>query len=316
MSSTIRAPGNYCAAQFLTKTFLFLGFSLTDPNFDAVFKLVRLATPERYIDHIALLRRADTPAIIWEARCNDLRRSGVHVVEINDFAEITTFLRALVVRTRPIRLYVSGSYPNSGGDGVSIGSDDHYPTGPEDERLTDLAERLGRALAPHRIRLAAGSTLAATVGYALAEAAGEDYEPDQTWVLRRRKREPVTPPNTRLGILRFIGSDPGELRDRAFEHIRAVAVLGGGDGTRNEVERARQLGMGVVPLAITGGTAFDIWTEMNRGLTAHSLGGAPIDADQFADLNASDPDDAIAAAGELIRAAMFLTPSPQPRQPA
>lgn len=292
-------------AQFLTKSFLFLGFSMSDPNFDEVFKLVRLATPQKYMDHVALLRRGSTSPAWFAATCSDLERIGVHVLEIGDFAEITDFLRSVIARTRPIRLYVSGSYPTAAGDGHSLDVDGSYPTSAtSDGELDTIATALGRALAIHRIRVAAGSELCARVGYASSDASGPDYDPDVAWVLRRYKDEPVTPPSLRKGVLRFIGTNPSEMRDAAFEHIRAIAVLGGGPGTRAEVGRARDLGMGVVPLAVSGGTAFAVWSEMTETLKSHTLGGVPIDPEVFAMLN--DPAAGIGAAVTLIRQALYL----------
>jgi SIR2-like protein/SLOG family protein len=294
-------------AQFLTKSFLFIGFSMTDPNFDAVFKLVRTATPDRFMDHYALLGRGDLTQPLFESKCADLERSGVHVVEINNYAEITELLRALIVRTRPVRLYVSGSYPESGGDGTTLDEDGKYPTGTEDTRLVGIARLLGTKLAAHGVRVAAGSELSAEVGYAIADASGVSYDADQAWVLRRRKDEPTSPPCMRKGTIKFIGSDPGELRDEAFSHIRGLAVLGGGEGTRREIAIARSKEMGIVPLAITGGTAHQTWEAMVADLGSHTLGGRPIAPEVFVTLNHSDPDCATDAAVSLILQAMFLT---------
>ena len=46
-------------AQFLTQTFLFLGFSFTDPNLELVFRLARTHTPDTPREHFAIMKEPD-----------------------------------------------------------------------------------------------------------------------------------------------------------------------------------------------------------------------------------------------------------------
>lgn len=292
-------------AQILTKSFLFLGFSFSDPNFEAALKLVRLATPDRLMDHFAIVRRQAGDGAMFDLRAEELRRSGVNVLEIADYDDATDVLRKLVARTRPSRLLVAGSQP--GPLPVESESTSRYPAAALlDPGLQQIAEGLGRRLAHEGIRITTASLLGATVGYALLDDLGDGYDPDRMMLVRRHKDEEVDPPNLRSGAITFIGEEPSTLRDSVFDQIRAVIVLGGGVGTLEEVARARERGMGVVPLACTGGTALAVWQEMVSDLSGRDLGGRPIDSEMFANLNAGDPTSAIDAAVSLVRQAMYL----------
>ena len=102
------------------------------------------------------------------------------------------------------------------------------------------------------------------------------------------------------------------LRTAAFEHVRAVVVLGGGPGTKSEANQALELGMTVVPIAYTGGAAHKVWQSMTEQLQDHRAGQRPIDPQQFKDLGSADSDTAMQAATELIRIGLFLPTGDSP----
>lgn len=290
-------------AQFLTSSFLFLGFSLTDPNFDAVFSLVRHAIADRVMPHYALLKRPDDDAGQFDDKRADLTNIGVNVVEIADYDDVPQLLRRLVARTLPLRVFVAGSHRDPSdvawGGGV-------YPTKADASDTDALAEKLGVALAAAGVPgvLAAGE-VGAAAGYAYQRSLTV-YEPERFTLLRRQSREEVTAPRLRLGEIRFTGERPSELRDRAFAAVRCVVVISGGRGTLEEVERARQQGMSVIPLGASGGAAAQIWADMRADLDAYEIGQQPIDDRLFYQLGVVDPDEAVAAAVRFVRIGLFM----------
>lgn len=291
-------------AQFLTSSFLFLGFSFDDPNFGEILKMVRRAiTGGPLMPHFALMRRPDDDEGGFDARVRDLAHEGVNVVEISDYAEITTVLRRLVARTLPTRLLVSGSARTPSQPSWTSGP---YPTEATPKHLDDLAGRLGVALADADVPgLLAAGDVGARIGYAYLQAL-KSYDPGRFVLLRRRDDgRDLTPPRKRLGEIRLADSEPSQLRDRAFESVRCVLVVGGGQGTLDEVRRAREAGMSVIPLAATGGAAQQIWNEMRDRLAIYEIGQQAIPEDLFADLSA-DPPLAIAAAIKLIARGLFM----------
>ncbi len=232
-------------AQFLTSSFLFLGFSMADPNFEAVFRIARLATADKLMPHYAIMKRSDDDGM-FDFRAGDLRRAGVELIEVANYSEITTMLQRLVARTRPAGLFVSGS-ARTPEDAESTGSGT-YPTAASNERLDRFAEVLGYRLADEQVpSVVAAGELGARVGYSYLSRL-DPYDPRRFLLVRRRADEDVGPPSLRQGQMQFIGDVPDMLRSAALERVRAVVVLGGGPGTESEVSRALELDMAVTPL--------------------------------------------------------------------
>ncbi len=290
-------------AQFLTSSFLFLGFSFDDPNFEEIRKMVRQAIGDGpLVPHYALMKRPDDDKGLFDAMARDLEQQGVHVVEIAQYGEITRVLRLLVARTLPMRLFISGSARAPGQTPWTMGP---YPTEAAPQTLNDLASSLGRAVAAADVPgLLAAGEVGARVGYAYLQEL-DTYDPARFVLLRRRNDDlDLTPPSRRLGEIRLADTEPSQLRDRAFNSVRCIVVLGGGQGTLDEVDRARAVGMGVIPLAISGGAAKHIWGVMREDLPSHQIGQRSIPADLFDRL--ADDEGAVSAAVDLVKQGLFL----------
>ena len=151
-------------AQFLTSSFLFLGFSMTDPNFEAVFRVARLATADKLMPHYAIMKRDSADGGMFDLRSDDLRQAGVELIEVADFDEITELLQKLLARSRPAGLFVSGS-ARTPQDAESTGAAT-YPTAASNEELDGFAKALGHRLAVEGIpSIVAAGELGAKVGY-------------------------------------------------------------------------------------------------------------------------------------------------------
>ncbi|MCR1782207.1 SIR2 family protein [Nocardioides carbamazepini] len=291
-------------AQFLTSSFLFVGFSFDDPNFGEIFKMIRRAiTDGPLMPHYALMKRPDDDDGHFAARTRDLEQAGINVVEIPDYNEITSLLGRLVARTLPMRLLVSGSARSPNQPTWTTGT---YPTVATPDDLNELATAMGAALAAADVPgLLAAGDVGARVGYSYLQAL-DAYDPARFVLLRRRDDErDLTPPSRRLGEIRLAETEPSQLRDRAFDSVRCVLLLGGGRGTLDEVRRARAAGMSVVPLAVSGGAAEQVWTEMRSDLPNHAIGQQPVPVDLFDQL-AADRTTAIPAAVRLVALGLFL----------
>jgi hypothetical protein len=297
-------------AQILTRSFLFIGFSFTDPNFDAALRLVRLTAADRLMDHFAIIKRRPDDGDLFDHQAADLMRSGVHVVEVAEYDDMTALLRRVVARTRPIRLLISGSSSMSGSSEQAVDSGDRYPAVEEiPADLASIATSLGEKLGQAGISVTTAGLLGATAGYALIRSLGEDYDATRMMLVRRHNDAEIDRPNIRQGSITFVGEDPKSLRDSVFDQVRAVVVLGGGSGTLDEVKRARLRDMGIVPLARSGGVAHQLWEEMRIDLGQYFLGGRPIDPLTFEFLNSRDSTVAIDATVALAAQAMFLSPN-------
>lgn len=276
-------------AHFLTRSFLFVGFSLTDPNIGEIFKMVRLHTPDVQRPHYAVMRRPDErDGKLAELRRRDLARVGVRTAEIEEHADVDAVLARLVSRCRPPRLYISGSHDYEGVDAGHVDA---------------IARALAAELTTHvDIRLMTGGRLGGQVGYTVMrerQASGR-YDPESLVVIRRAQDIPLEDaPNQRLGSVLFDGEHAAGLRSAAFAQVRAILVLGGGSRTRDEIKEAHELGMGVIPVAASGGAARAEWQAVISDPDAYRLGERSVDLETLRDLDNADP-------GTLARAAVIL----------
>lgn len=107
----------------VTQTFLFLGFSFTDPNIEYILSRIRGLLGKDTPTHYCIMRRPEKPQEASGAkladyeydcrklalRVSDLQRYGIQTVLINDYSEITTILQELNRRAFLKNIFVSGS---------------------------------------------------------------------------------------------------------------------------------------------------------------------------------------------------------------
>lgn len=101
----------------LTKTFLFLGFSFEDPNFNYVIGRLRvLLDGKNTRKHYCIMKRIqDTDEdyeykkVRQELQIEDLNRYGIFTYLVNKYDEITEILSTLVDRFRRKTIFISGS---------------------------------------------------------------------------------------------------------------------------------------------------------------------------------------------------------------
>lgn len=162
----------------VSKSFLFLGFSFTDPNIDYILSRVRVLLRQNQREHYCVMKRLTPPrrntgraraqheydATKMALRIADLRRYSIEAVIIDEYAEVETLLRELVTRSRLGTVFVSGSAHDPGNWGQ--------------ERLELFARSLGFALLDAGYKLVSGFGLGvgAAVLLGAMEAAYSDVE--------------------------------------------------------------------------------------------------------------------------------------------
>lgn len=101
----------------LTKTFLFLGVSFEDPNFNYVIGRLRVLLDEKNTrKHYCIMKRVQNTVenseyekAKQELQIEDLNRYGIFTCLVNDYNEITEILSTLVDRYRRKKVFISGS---------------------------------------------------------------------------------------------------------------------------------------------------------------------------------------------------------------
>ena len=106
----------------VSKTFLFIGFSFTDPNLDYVLSRLHTTTKK---DHYCFMRRVvvekgeDEELQKYkrrkqEFRVDDLKRYGIQTLLIDEYDEIPKILQAIQARFLKRTIFIAGSAENYG----------------------------------------------------------------------------------------------------------------------------------------------------------------------------------------------------------
>lgn len=124
-SSTHQLFSTALQGDLVSKTFLFIGFSFTDPNLGYILSRIRLLLHENRRDHYCLLRRVqrgdfDKNAQFEYARAkqdlqvSDLKRYGINGILVDTYAQYTQVLREVSRRYLRSRVFMSGSAEDYG----------------------------------------------------------------------------------------------------------------------------------------------------------------------------------------------------------
>ncbi len=248
----------------VAKTFLFLGFSFTDPNLDYILSRVRISYEQNQRQSHCVLRRvarleneSDADFEYRERKQQlfekELLRFGIRTTYVREFSEITEILRAIETCHRRRSVFISGA------------AHDYAPFG---EVASDkFVFNLAGAISKRDFRIISGFGL----GIGSAVIAGVI----ETTALDGRALD-----EDRLLVRPFPQSAPG-MTDRAQLWTRyredilkragvAVFVFGNklvGDevvhsnGMKEEFDLALANGVFPIPVGITGGMARELWTE-------------------------------------------------------
>lgn len=108
--------------ELTTKTFLFVGFSFTDPNLDYVLSRLNLRFSEEKRQHYCFVKKhqlndqlnPDQATLDYNTKkqqliINDLKRYGIKSLLIDNYEEITLVLNEIEKRFRKKTIFVSGS---------------------------------------------------------------------------------------------------------------------------------------------------------------------------------------------------------------
>jgi len=113
---------NLLAGELTTKTFLFVGFSFTDPNLDYVLSRLNYRYKDDKRQHYCIVKRhmegdhlnPDKATYDYNTKkqqliINDLKRYGIKTLLVDDYLEITSILNEIESRFRKRTIFISGS---------------------------------------------------------------------------------------------------------------------------------------------------------------------------------------------------------------
>ncbi|MFZ1528062.1 MAG: SIR2 family protein [Ferruginibacter sp.] len=113
---------NALSGELTTKTFLFIGFSFTDPNLDYVLSRLNFRFREAQRQHFCFTKtpllgekdNSDKATLDYNIKkqsliINDLRRYGIKCLRIDNYGEITDVLKEIEMRYKKKTIFISGS---------------------------------------------------------------------------------------------------------------------------------------------------------------------------------------------------------------
>lgn len=254
-ASTHQVFSTALQGDLVSKTFLFIGFSFSDPNLSYILARIRLLLGENRREHYCLLRRvqrADFPRPAeyqyakarQDLQVKDLRRYGIVGVLVDGYQEYTELLKRVERRFKSSRIFVSGS------------SVDYEPLG------SVAGQRLVNDLARSLIGAGAGIVSGFGVGVGPLVVNG---------ALEAAEKEGSRDPHDRLTLRPFpVAIADTEVRRKRWTAYRremiglaGIAIFLFGEkmedgkkvtaaGVIEEFEIAHELGLAVVPIGATG----------------------------------------------------------------
>ena len=97
-------------------------------------------------------------------------------------------------------------------------------------------------------------------------------------MFRPKEGEPPASVPRRMGTIVYAEEEKHALRRQAIDSCRALIVVGGGVNTSEEAQPAGELGVPVVPLAASGGSARSVWEQARASLDSLEFGTSAVDS--------------------------------------
>ena len=288
------------------KTFLFLGFSFTDPNIDYILSRVRVQYEQDQRPHYCIQKRVsqssgetdDEFKYRWlkqEYFIRDLKRFSVFTVLVDDYQQITSLLENIAVRYKLSSVFVSGAAEDYGS---------WTRADPE-----AFLHKLGYQISSRKNRIVTG--FGTGVGGAITNGVlaylddAAKTVSDEHMVMR-----PFPQVATGVGSL----ADQWTAYRKAMIDYAGIAVFVFGNkrdasgnivvsnGVRQEFDLCIQAGVHALPIGATGFMTQEIWQEMWNDFDRFYPDPKPGFRDGFEKLSDSSksPDELIAITQQLI----------------
>lgn len=254
------------SGDLVSKTFLFLGFSFTDPNLDYVLSRIRINFDKNQREHYCILRHVPETEDDFEYKrirqkhfIADLKRFNIKTLLVNEYAEITDILRKIEISYRMNTVFISGSAHEYGNMG--------------EKRALDFVHELSKRLIKEDLTVVSGFGVgigSAVINGVLEQLREQNTESlDERLVLRpfpqRQTGETAIPVQwdryrremiPLAGIALFLFGN---------KFVGDKVVLA--DGMRKEFDIAVEHGLKLLPVGATGYVAEALWNEVKDSYT-------------------------------------------------
>lgn len=276
----------------ISKTFIFIGFSFTDPNIDYILSRVRVAYEGSQRRHYCFIKRVKEEAfedvVEFKYRekkqglfVKDLARFNIKTILMDDFEEITALLSQLEVNYKSNTIFISGAA--------------HEYTPLDEREALGFVYKLSRALVANGVRIVSGFGLG--VGSSVISGALEEiYSIPKAKINDALVLRPF-PQSTggSVPLSELWTRYRGDMIDRAgialflFGNKLCKNKVVLSNGMREEYTIAKDKGLFLIPVGATGYMAEELWAEMNSEVRL-----APDISDEMKELFAKIGDKSVA----------------------
>lgn len=275
------------SGDLVSKTFLFLGFSFTDPNIDYILSRIRTTYTQHQRRHYCIMRdvsrtNCDNDAdyeyktLKQQLFVGDLERFNITTLLIDSYDRITEILRRIENIYKMKTVFISGSAQEYG---------DSW-----NGRAEAFIHELSKKLIDKEYKIVSGFGLG--VGSAVINGALEEIyfygkkATDEQLILRPFPQS-QTGKTERAVLLDAYRHDMISLGGVAI-FVFGNKLDGSGvipaNGVRREFEIALEYGLKVVPIGATGYVAKELWAEVDAGLDRFYPGHSKDFAENFGQL--------------------------------
>jgi hypothetical protein len=253
------------SGDLVSKTFLFIGFSFTDPNLDYIMSRVKAYFEEHQRQHYCIFKECngsdfentqlyENGKIKQALLIKDLSRFQIKTILVEKYSDITEMLSRVERAYRRRTIFLSGSAHN------------FSPFNQKD--VEAFLCRLGKVLIERNCRISSGIGLG--IGNAFITGAIQGvYEHHNGYVNEYLTMRPFP---------QYI--EDKQLRDDTWKKYRHEVIGSAGiaiffmgnkiegsnvvmaDGVRKEFEIARELGLALIPVGCSGYMAKELWDEV------------------------------------------------------
>ena len=250
----------------VSKTFIFMGFSFTDPNLDYILSRVRLLYDKNQRGHYCFIKRVkikeNENRADFEYRerkqtyfIQDLERFNIKTILLEEYSEITDILREIEARYRRKSIFISGA------------AQEYSPF--EREEAESFIRGLARRLVSKDFRIVSGFGKGvgdAVISGALQEIYMNTHKKSIEQLILRPFPQEVFDGQDKKTIWNKYRKDMLDYSGISIflfgNRLNYGEVISSG-GVREEFEIARAKGLFLLPVGATGYMAEELWKEMN-----------------------------------------------------
>lgn len=253
-------------SDLISKTFIFIGFSFTDPNLDYILSRVRVAYENNQRRHYCFIRNikkdqneGETDFEYRKRKQNffikDLERFNIKTIIVDEYEEITNLLIKLEIKYKSRTVFISGAACEYGDL--------------EEKEALRFVYDLNKMLVKNNLRIVSGfgvgigstvisSVLEETFNNKLAKI--EDHLVLRPFPQSTEGEQPLSSLWTkyREDMINYAGIALFLFGNKQAENDIILS-----NGMREEYEIAKKQGLLLLPIGSTGYMAEELWTELN-----------------------------------------------------